>query len=318
MKVAKVKLKSIAQFVLNKLSAPKYYSGSFNDNKSGLQVKRVIDLENIRKKVKLNSSNIFDKEKKIIDNNGFVSIKNYFDDVTFKNILKEINDLKNTPLVKKYLNKNGYNIDWLYGQPTKNTCPLIYENFQSNKFILEMVEHVTKRKVKHLPIVSFEGISKTNSEKDNVDPNRVIHADRFYPTIKVVLYLSDVKLDNGPFHFAPKSHIIDDKRLKFEKQSAIYNSLLKDNRNNEIPKKWIENNRIKPPLDLFPEFEPKPIMGKANTLSIINTCGFHFRGEMQPGSSREAIRLIFHYVYSKPLAQDMFKFLRLNPSKWLN
>ena len=39
---------------------------------------------------------------------------------------------------------------------------------------------------------------------------------------------------------------------------------------------------------------------------------------MKKGSSREALRLIFHYVYSKPIAQDMFKLLRLNPSKWLN
>lgn len=315
----KVNIRAIARKVLNLVSAPKYYKGNSEQNKQGLQKKRVLKLKSIKESTSLYSNNKYKKEEEIIDRDGMIIIPNFFPSEILSKINSELEIFEKSNDCGYLPNKAGYGVDWHTGLPTSKSCPTIHSEFCKNDMIKSLVKHVTNKEVRFFPPVSFEKLNLPNGKSDNTDINRVVHADRYYPTIKAVLYLDDVVLENGPFHYSKGSHTLNSKRMKFEEMSSYYQGLIKEGRISEVPSSWLVNGRIAPPESEFPEYKAEPIIGKANTLAIINTCGFHYRGEMEPDYSRKSIRLVFHYVYSNQMAQTLLGLIdETLPGRYLN
>src|SRR5262249_46629329 len=53
------------------------------------------------------------------------------------------------------------------------------------------------------------------------DPQTLLHADTFHPTVKAWLFLTDVAADAGPFTYVPGSHRLTRARLEWEKEASL-------------------------------------------------------------------------------------------------
>jgi hypothetical protein len=119
-----------------------------------------------------------------------------------------------------------------------------------------------------------------------------LHADVHYPTFKAFYYLNDVDESNGAFVFAIGSHRMTPARLAYEYESSVRASKLRLTAESaEVPaglarlptERQLERMKIR----------CRSINGKANTLVIANTQGFHRQGDFELGKTRDAIAFCF-------------------------
>lgn len=112
------------------------------------------------------------------------------------------------------------------------------------------------------------------------DPQLELHSDTFHPSLKAWLFLTDVTDDEAPLIYVPRSHRLTAERVEWERRQsiAIADSDILSQRG---------SLRIAPDelaaLGLPP---PKRFAVPANTLVVIDTCGFHARGS----STRPTVR----------------------------
>ncbi|HTM20162.1 MAG TPA: phytanoyl-CoA dioxygenase family protein, partial [Kofleriaceae bacterium] len=110
------------------------------------------------------------------------------------------------------------------------------------------------------------------------DPQTLLHADTFHPTVKAWLFLTDVALDAGPFTYVPGSHRLTAERLAWERRTSLGARSATDTYTRE------GSFRIDPgelgALGLPP---PRALAVPANSLVVADTFGFHARGRsLQP------------------------------------
>ena len=133
-----------------------------------------------------------------------------------------------------------------------------------------------------------------------------LHSDTFQPTVKIWLYLEDVNLEKGPLSYVYSSHkktfyilewlyrlsniAVDDNHKDFEKyifrddtdvenwsfSPCLFAGADEDGINAELEK-----------LNLKPI---KRLVGKENTLVMIDSSGFHGRGRAKAGVTRFSFR----------------------------
>jgi hypothetical protein len=105
------------------------------------------------------------------------------------------------------------------------------------------------------------------------DPQSLLHADTFHPTVKAWLFLTDVAEDAGPFTYVPGSHRLTGERLAWERRMSL---AARRSSNAEIRQ---GSFRIDP-ADLASLGLPQPraFAVPANTLVVADTFGFHARG----------------------------------------
>jgi hypothetical protein len=132
----------------------------------------------------------------------------------------------------------------------------------------------------------------------HVDPVRLIgthyiHADVHFPTIKAWLYLNEVDETNGATMYALGSQRITLARLAYEYDASIRVARAKQRGtiHTETPYGMV---RMPTPEQLERMgVRALPMSGKANTLFIANTQGFHRRGDFQPGRTRDLLAIRF-------------------------
>jgi len=127
---------------------------------------------------------------------------------------------------------------------------------------------------------------------DHVKGANYVHADMHYPTLKAFLYLSDTDERNGAFQFALGSHRITPSRLAYEYDASIRVAASRRDGSYATTPYAI----IRAPSDKQRKamaIELTSMNGKANTMILANTQGFHQQGVFQPGTFREAILLCF-------------------------
>ena len=114
------------------------------------------------------------------------------------------------------------------------------------------------------------------------DPQTLLHADTFHPTVKAWLFLTDVAADASPFTYVPGSHRLTAERLAWERRMSL---AARQSPNVEIRE---GSFRIDPAelasLDLP---QPHAFAVPANTLIVADTFGFHARGP----SARPSLRV---------------------------
>ena len=114
------------------------------------------------------------------------------------------------------------------------------------------------------------------------DPQTLLHADTFHPTVKAWLFLTDVAEDAGPFTYVPGSHRLTGQRLAWERRMSL---AARRSANLETRQ---GSFRIEPAelaaLGLAP---PRAFAVPANTLVVADTFGFHARGP----STRPSLRV---------------------------
>jgi hypothetical protein len=127
---------------------------------------------------------------------------------------------------------------------------------------------------------------------DHVRGANYVHADMHYPTIKAFYYLSDTDESNGAYQFAFGSHRMTPARLAYEYDASIrVAASRKDGTYATIAYSILR----------APSADQEKAMGitctsvggKANTLVVTNTQGFHRQGRFGANAVREALLLCF-------------------------
>ena len=105
------------------------------------------------------------------------------------------------------------------------------------------------------------------------DPQLVLHADAFQPSMKAWFFLNDVGADEAPFTYVPGSHRLTPERLAWEYRRSITPPDQMDRLSARgSPRVALEELAG---LGLPP---PRALAVPANTLVVADTFGFHARG----------------------------------------
>lgn len=116
--------------------------------------------------------------------------------------------------------------------------------------------------------------------KARPDPQTSLHSDTFHSSMKAWLFLTDVQEDEGPFVYVAGSHILNAKRLAWERNRAV--NIAKADRMSRRGSFRIEEKE----LEALGYGKPTKFAVKANTLVIGDTYGFHARGDSVRPSTR--------------------------------
>lgn len=116
------------------------------------------------------------------------------------------------------------------------------------------------------------------------DPQTVLHADTFHPTMKAWYFLEDVAEDEGPFSYVPGSHRMTPERLAWEKARSL---AAPEGLDRLSARGSMRVTAAELPALGLPE--PVLLAVKANTLVVADTCGFHARGPSVRPSRRVEI-----------------------------
>ncbi|MGC2201701.1 MAG: phytanoyl-CoA dioxygenase family protein [Stellaceae bacterium] len=116
------------------------------------------------------------------------------------------------------------------------------------------------------------------------DPQTLLHADTFHPTVKAWLFLTDVPEDAGPFTYVPGSHRLTDRRLEWERRKSLS---ARDSANDEDRQGSFRIDAAELVSLGLPQ--PCAFAVPANTLIVADTFGFHARGPSEGSSLRVEI-----------------------------
>jgi hypothetical protein len=114
-----------------------------------------------------------------------------------------------------------------------------------------------------------------------LDPQLQLHSDTFHPSLKAWLFLTDVEEDGRPLTYVAGSHRLTPERIAWERRKSI-DVLERGDRLSQRGSFRINANELSA-LGLPP---PTRFCVPANTLVIIDTCGFHARANSHRPSVR--------------------------------
>jgi hypothetical protein len=114
------------------------------------------------------------------------------------------------------------------------------------------------------------------------DPQVQLHSDTFHPSLKAWYFLTDVEEDGRPLVYVAGSHRLSDARLEWERRKSVEVMRSGDRLSQR------GSLRIHPDeLAALELPQPTHFCVPANTLVIVDTCGFHARA----GSHRQTVRV---------------------------
>jgi hypothetical protein len=113
------------------------------------------------------------------------------------------------------------------------------------------------------------------------DPQQQLHSDTFHPSLKAWLFLTDVKEGGRPLTYVAGSHRLSKERIDWQRQKSI--DVL---RNGD---RLSQRGSLRVRLDELQQLglpEPTRFCVPANTLVVVDTCGFHARAVSSDRSVR--------------------------------
>lgn len=304
-------------FILTFFKAPKYVLNFPTLNKIGLQKFRIsLKLLELKKPQDLNSesSNLLLE----LEKNGIVILENYLNSKELDELNEKIEKLRLEKILKHEIGKEGGSVCWEHGNFPHNFSTLIEEKFRNNKKLINLISSYTRRKFLSLPEVIYQKLSIPLKETDKEDVQTVLHVDRYFRSVKIFYTVSDYTIENGAFWYAPGSHIMSEKRFKYEIEYSIRSSLERTGRADQLDQNLLELGRSTIHPDLRNDFKEVQMCTKKNSLIIVDVSGFHKRGLISPGNSRETIRINYHYLHAPYISQLFLKFLNKSPGRYLN
>ena len=241
-------------------------------------------------------------EGRQLNKNGYLLIKNFFNTQELEQIKVFCDNVENEKKyrIKHYGKKKVHSYDFctlenLEIDSNNDIKNLVFKKLNQSTFIDDIFQ-ILKIKKKPLKNLSYERIVVDNDFNDEGDQDSEFHSDRFYPCIKIFIYLNDNKIRNGAFEYISKSHKFSFERLKHEYLYSIFiggKNILKKIIN--MAGYQVKNNRV-----TFQKEKIGKIFGNdsiiaceahANSLVICNNKGFHKRGRLEGGTERIHLRL---------------------------
>ncbi|MFC3902747.1 Phytanoyl-CoA dioxygenase (PhyH) [Acinetobacter marinus] len=217
--------------------------------------------------------------------NGFILKENFLPEAEFQTLKTELTE---TPLpTRETLQGDTVTrrmaLDFRTLPDLPNTQKLIDSRHWQN-----LINYVGSFKLQPLYYVQ---VIISQVRKSRPDPQTALHSDTFHPSMKAWLFFTDVAEDEGPFVYVAGSHILNDRRLAWERERAL--NIQDSDRMSQRGSFRIKESEL---ADLG-YGAPKKFAVKANTLVIADTYGFHARGL----SARPSMRI------------ELWAFARRNP-----
>jgi hypothetical protein len=173
------------------------------------------------------------------------------------------------------------------GPPVLALVPELRQLFGSGRW-RSLLAYVASTRSEPLYFVQTVVMGHTAGDPD---PQLDLHADTFHPSLKAWLFLTDVFEDQGPLTYVPGSHRLTPARLAWERARSI--TVKNSDRLSQRGSLRVAAGELAG-LGLPP---PTRFTVPANTLVVIDTCGFHARGV----ADRPAVRVeIWAYARRTP------------------
>jgi hypothetical protein len=242
--------------------------GSRRLNKWGLHAERVIlahRLANARR-CKL-AGLISEEDRRAFDRDGFVVRPNFLPSAQFATLLAQVKAFRG-PLREisegdTVMRKIALDRKALAKMPSLN------EVLRSRDW-RGLVRYAGSRDAE--PVVWVQSILR-HACSGPVDPQTLLHADTFHPTVKAWLFLTAVAEDTGPFTYVPGSHRLTAERLEWERGMSL---TARHSVNAEIRQGSFRIDQAE--LSSLGLPSPRAFAVPANTLIVADTFGFHARG----------------------------------------
>ncbi|MBL7714971.1 MAG: phytanoyl-CoA dioxygenase family protein [Bdellovibrionales bacterium] len=294
----------------NLVLPPKFYN-SYWLNRLGIQPLRIILDRFFWYLRPMRVSPEFRSTLSALEQNGYVVIENFLPQEDFQRLREEFKasfnpdnaDIRNRVSGKNLIEE----IDVL--ESNQQSYALSRRLFLMSETIRKIVQWAAHKKIR-LPMACIMQRLSIESYKDkknvilhqseDFDAETILHQDASLPIYKAWLYLDDVGTEDGAFVYAPKSNRLTFERLKYEYRRSCQLMKMQMGRTDELPKENLYLGRYVPsPADRKAlGIEEKSMTGKANTLVIANTLGFHRRGNIEPGRIRSVLHLDFKRLQS--------------------
>lgn len=260
-------------------------------NKLGMPVLRTIFANMIIHLRRLKNCRAQSEDENKLIKNGILVIENFLPLEEFNQLKQEFHSAISESENKKIVKKGSMHVDirQIKGDDF-NKFPAI-KKFAKNKKLIRLIAAAEGIKiVDQFSKLDLETTKFGDPSKDN-DLNVPFHADVHFHSHKVLFYMNEVKLDEGPFVYCKNSHRNKIDRLLFE----FMRGQLKDSHEETWRiQKHLDKNFFKKYFEKLQNQEYK-VACPGNTLIIANVHGFHKRGESIPGAERSLIRIPFRY-----------------------
>lgn len=268
-------------------------------NTMGLHVMRVILSHGImRFRMSLLSFSIPKYLQKAYYKNGYILLENVLPEERFDRLLRESQNIRST--VRECIQGDTLTQRIHLNQSNAYQVKEIYR-FLKQKDIVKLLKFAAGKN--HRPVSHIQVI-KNQFAQGGYDPQKILHSDTFHPTMKYWYFLQDVGEGMAPFTYVEGSNRLTWKRIKWEYNKSINI----DKETSSYSQKGsfrIEENA----LSLLGLPEPKKVCVSKNTLVIVNTFGFHRRGEADAKSMRAEIWGISRTNPFNPFVGFDFSFL---------
>jgi hypothetical protein len=211
------------------------------------------------------------------DRDGFVEVRNFLPPDVFAR-------LQETLLTGKFESRQHQQGDTVtrrvpIGPELLGAVPELRDMLES-KSLKSLLSYVASTRAAPLYYVQTISMGRVAGPPD---PQLELHADTFHPSLKAWLFLTDVTDGQGPLTYVAGSHRLTPKRLAWEKARSL--AISKSDRLSQRGSFRIAPDEL-PALGLPP---PTRFAVSANTLVVIDTCGFHARGNSDGPTVRAEI-----------------------------
>lgn len=274
----------LPRFITGFFDPPRRFSGGLALNLFGYHLLRILSL-NVT--VALRRKRSFDDpiRKRVLETimrDGVVVIPDCFPEDVFR-MIKEECATKDLAV----FNERAPRIlrSAFIAEGKASTAPVLEKHLAQNRFNSDIVSAVLRQDVSSVPTVQVERswAAAEDIGKPTTDKQDNLHFDVCYPTMKCFLYLNDVDASNAAFSYVFGSQRMTWARAWMEHVMGLkfwfWNKADQMRITPEVPAEFIEARGMK----------VVPLEGKANTLIIANTMGFHRRGQFSTTTPREMI-----------------------------
>ncbi|MFA5853706.1 MAG: phytanoyl-CoA dioxygenase family protein [Patescibacteria group bacterium] len=273
------------------MKGPRRFEGGLVLNAFGYHALRILGFKiayALRRKIESQDANVKRVAEEVL-RDGIVVLPNYFSEEVFSKIKREADSL-NLATVNERAPRILRSVIVADGRPTSNETLETY--FAKNDFLNGVAATVLRKKILLTPTVQVERswYAQEDLGKESTDKADNLHFDVSYPTVKAFLYLNDVSADNAAFSYARGSQKMTLARLWMEYKMSVkfwlWDKKSRETITPEVSREFLKNNG----------FELKSIVGKANTLLIVNTMGMHRRGDYAMTTPREMVNVSYRVL----------------------
>ena len=257
--------------------------GSYWLNRCGLHVARIFIAHGLfRFRLLLLSPLVSAEDRHHFRKYGFILKHNFLPGAEFDNLARELQSYEGN--VREFVEGTTLTQRVFITGPERTQMPAMGA-LVDNPRLDRLMRYCSSKNRR--PLYYVENLCNHANVAPRPDPQRDMHVDTFHPCVKGWLYIDETDDSNGPFIYAPGSHRLSWRRLKWEYRQSL--EACKRGAQRNPARYWDGSFRVSEEGLKEMGFAPKVFHVPANTLVVANVHGFHRRGEATEQSHRMTV-----------------------------